>query len=367
MRSPPFRSDLSRVAPYRAVTPLETLAGRYGVLVDDWVKLNQNENPYGPHPDVLEAVRHVQFHRYPDNSVTALVDAIAQYVDLEPGRVVVGAGGDEIIDVIFRLFLDPGDEIISFPPTFGFYSVAAGLSRASVVHVPRDDAFRVDVESAREALTKRTKLIVLCSPNNPTGNQTQLADVERLLALGPHILVDEAYVEFADCSARALLEGHPRLMIVRTFSKWAGLAGLRLGYGLFSKEVADAMRRVKPAYTVSSVAQAAGLAALRHSKGDAVARVRRTAHTLHLSLQSNSLLSPSPTDANFVYCRMREGIDLDRVYQALLRKGVLVRRFDQPPALRISVGTDAEVERLLSALRTVEIELTESRLEPAAQ
>ncbi len=167
-----LRSDADKLRLYRAVDTLETLSRRYGVAPEDWIKLNQNENPYGSVPEAQEALRHLPLERYPDSQSLALRDSLARYCSAPMERIVVGNGGDELIDLVLRLLIDPGDEVITCTPTFGFYSVVASLNRAHVVEARRNEAFEVEVQEVRRHIRSNTKVIFLCSPNNPTGTLT---------------------------------------------------------------------------------------------------------------------------------------------------------------------------------------------------
>jgi histidinol-phosphate aminotransferase len=350
-----FRSDFEEVQTYRTVLTLEQLSDKYGIAVGEWVKLNQNENPYGPVPEAVEAMAEVAFHRYPDSQVKRLRDELADYCNAPFHNIIAGNGGDEVIDFIFRLFIDAGDEVISCPPTFGFYSVVSTLNRARLIAVPRDEDYRVDVQSITASVTERTKLILLCNPNNPTGTLTSRADISRLLALDVPLLVDEAYMEFSGETVADLIGEYPHLMVVRTLSKWCGLAGLRIGYGIFSREIASALHSLKPAYTVSAASDAAGAASLRRRDAllETVALLRRSVQSIEEELRQFRFLSVAPSRANYVYCRLTDGSNIEWLYEGLLRRGILPRHFPEQKALRITAGTVSENVRLFEALHDI--------------
>lgn len=350
-----YRHDFENVEVYKVVQTLEALSQRYGIPVSAWVKLNQNENPYGPVPEAVAALKEMSLHRYPDSSTTQLREALADYCGVAADRIIAGNGGDEIIDVIFRLFIDPDDEAINCPPTFGFYPVAAKLNRARLVPVPRDNQWRVDVEGVKQAITARTKLILLCSPNNPTGNRTDDRDLIKMLEIGIPVLVDEAYFEFAGRTILHLQDAFPHLMVIRTFSKWAGLAGLRVGYGIFSPELVGTVRAVRPAYTVNAAAQAAAVASIKHRRKllRIVDVLRAARDGLVVELARVNLLRVWPSESNFIYCTEGHSCSVSFVYEELLKQGILVRLFANPDAIRITVGTDRENARLLEALAEI--------------
>lgn len=350
-----MRSDFQAADAYRVVQTVEALADRYDIPVSDWVKLNQNENSFGALPAAADAVASVSLHRYPDSTSARLREALAGYCGVSADRIVAGNGGDEIIDVLFRLFIDPGDEVINCPPTFGFYPVAAKLNRARLIAAPRDHRFAIDPAAISQAVGPRTKMILVCSPNNPTGNLTRNEDLIRVLELGVPVMVDEAYAEFSGYSALVLQNEYPHLMLIRTFSKWAGLAGLRVGYGIFSHEIARHVHTIRPAYTVNAAAEAAAIASIS-SRGELLAvvdRVRKLTEALRKELARFGWLSSWPSDANFVYCQAAGSATIGWIYEELLKQGVLVRLFANPDAIRITVGTERENALLIEALTSI--------------
>lgn len=340
--------------PYDAAEPPETLAERAGIPEDQVVKLNANENPYGPSPKALEAARRAdRLHVYPDPAQTAMRRALADYTGAAPEQIVVGNGSDEIIDLVFRAALAPGDRIVNTPPTFGMYDVVAHICGASVVPVERDERFELDVERTLDA-ARGAKLIALASPNNPSGNAAPLAAIERLLNADCIVMVDEAYAEFAGRSVIPLIERHPNLIALRTLSKWAGLAGLRVGYGVMDPAMAEILMRGKPPYNVSQTAEAALLASL----DDAPLLNERAALIVHERERMAGLLAavpgvePLPSEANFILCRLPRGRS-EAALDGLASRGVSARYYPRgglADYLRVSVGTSADTDRLVAAL-----------------
>ena len=217
---------------YQGVEPVEVMAERAGIPQDRIIRLNGNENPYGASPVVAEALASFpNFNHYPDPEQRQLREALSGYVGIEPERIIAGNGSDELIDMLFRMFVGPGDNIINLTPTFGMYSIGAEICGGQAISVPRDENFDIDLEGIKLAITPRTKAIVVCSPNNPTGNMPSEAEVRALLDTGILVIVDEAYYEFNGNTLLPLLDEYPNLVVLRTFSKWAGLAGLRIGSG----------------------------------------------------------------------------------------------------------------------------------------
>ena len=233
-----IRPHLLNLRTYDAVVAPDVLASKAGIPERNIVKLNGNENPYGCSPLVREAVLKVPMHIYPDPEQSKMREALSKYTGLDPGNIVVGAGADELIDLLFRLFVSPGDTILDFEPTFGMYSFCANVAGGKVLFVQRDDEFEIDLEEAIAAINNSTKIIFVTSPNNPTGNIATESQIRSILDTGIIVVVDEAYYEFCGETALPLLEEYSNLVVLRTFSKWAGLAGLRVGLGVMSPDIA---------------------------------------------------------------------------------------------------------------------------------
>jgi histidinol-phosphate aminotransferase len=347
--------------PYVPIQPFEVVSSRLGRAPADIIKLDANENPYGPSPRVRAALAALPFpHIYPDPESTALRAALARDTGLPVENLLVGAGADELIDLIMRLFLQPGDVIVDCPPTFGMYSFDAAIHAASVARLPRRADFSVDVPNleARFASREKTpKLIFLTSPNNPDGSVIEDSDLMRLLALPAAIVLDEAYVEFHGPSRIQWVLTYQNLIVLRTFSKRAGLAGLRVGYGGFPAALMPHLWKIKQPYNVNVAANAAALAALEDPDhlAQTVATLTTERSRLAAALAAIDYLKPYPSRANFILCRVvdRDALTLK---QALEANGILVRFFNKPgltDCLRISVGKPEHTDRLLSTLRTL--------------
>jgi histidinol-phosphate aminotransferase len=340
---------------YEAVDPPEVLAERAGIPESQVVKLNGNENPYGPSPRVMEALANLdRVHIYPDPQQVALREAIGHYMDVAPEYIVAGNGSDEIIDLLFRALLGPGAGVVNCTPTFGMYSFTAHVVGAKAIEVPRNDEFQIDVPKVIKTALTSSKIVVLASPNNPTGNSVPVADIQRLLDAGLLVILDEAYGEFGGESVVQMVASHSNLVVLRTFSKWAGLAGLRVGYGVMAPALAEVIMRAKPPYNVSQAAEAAVLASLDDLPyiRERVSWMVREKQRLYGLLNDVSGLDACPSDANFILCRTPENRG-QRVYEALARRGVFVRYFSNPRLrdyVRISVGTPEETDRLMDAL-----------------
>ncbi|WP_322512216.1 histidinol-phosphate transaminase [Chloroflexus sp.] len=358
-----IRPEIADLEAYTPIVPLEVLAARLGLPVERIVKLDANENPYGPAPAALAALQHTAtYHIYPDPEQTALRAALAAYTGRPPEEILCGAGADELIDLVLRLIINPGDAIIDCPPTFGMYRFDAGICGGRVITVPRHADFSLDLPAIERAATQGAKAIFLTAPNNPTGNPLPRAELLRVLALPLLVVVDEAYVEFAEpgrppVGASDLLDHHSNLVVLRTFSKWAGLAGLRVGYGLFPRWLIAQLWKIKQPYNVSVAAQAAAIASLEsvaelHQRVQAIVTER---DRLFARLREFPFLTPFPSVANFILCRV-EGRDARELKLALEQRGVLVRHYRTPLLdgyIRISVGTPTQTDALLTALAEV--------------
>ncbi len=353
--------------PYTPIVPFEVLSKRLGRRPETIVKLDANENPYGPSPRVRERLAaYPYYHIYPDPQQEQLREALASYVGVPSAHILPGHGADELIDLLCRLFLEPGDVVINAPPTFGMYEFDAALSMGRVVHIWRDEHFRVNVKHIAHAVAQvnvqgngRAKLVFITSPNNPDGSLLSPEDLETLLSLPVMVVIDEAYIEFAGRSSFATwVPERENLIVLRTFSKWAGLAGLRLGYGIFPGWLMPYLWRFKQPYNVNVAATVAGLAALedRDYYERTTAAIIRERDRLYRELGQFSFLRPYPSHANFVLCRV-EGVNARELKGWLEQRGILVRYFRKPGlenCIRVSAGKPEHTDALLAALREYE-------------
>ncbi len=364
---------LSGLEEYTPIQPFEVLSRRLGIPASQIVKLDANENPYGPLPAVAEALaEYPYYHIYPDPQQSELREALSGFVGVPAEHILPGQGADELLDYICRLFLSPGDAIINTPPTFGMYSFDAKLQGGQVIDVWRREDYSVDVAGIEKILgigysarvtdapisnpqSPIPKILFLTSPNNPSGTWLGDEDLRRLLALPLVVVLDEAYVEFANQPSRAdWVLAHDNLIVLRTFSKAAGIAGLRLGYGIFPAWLMPYLWKFKQPYNVNVAASVAGLASLRHTDQiiAVVEKLKSERDRLYAALSAIPYLRPHPSEANFVLCRV-EGRDAGELKQALERQGILVRYYNKPGldnCIRISVGRPEQTDRLLEAL-----------------
>ena len=351
-----FRQDLTELLPYEAVDSPEALAKIAGIPAEEIIKLNANENPYGPSPRVQEALgRYRAYHVYPDAQQNALRRALEEYTGMSADHILVGAGADELIDLVLRATLEPGDKVINCPPTFGMYAFSTHVNGGSLVSIPRDDEFQVDLPGVKKAIGSRTKAIFLASPNNPTGNLAPEDLVLSLLEEDILVVIDETYFEFSGQTVAPLISVHPNLVVLRTLSKWAGLAGLRLGYGIMAPSLLQLLMKIKQPYNINAAAEVALLASLkdvaylRHNI-DALVQERDRLFSRLALVQG---ISPRPSLGNFLLCDISGG-KATQVFQGLARRGIFVRYFDTPrlkDSLRISIGKPEHTDALVEALK----------------
>ena len=353
-----IRPDLIAFGGYSASTSPETLEGKVEVPVEDIIKLDANENPYGCSPRVSQALaKYSHFNIYPDDGQTRLRKLLAGYAGVDTRHIVAAGGSNQLIDLILRLLIIKGDEVINCVPTFGIYSFSTELCGGTLIEVPRKEDFTVNGNAVKAAITKRTKMIFLANPNNPTGTIIPRQDIAEILETGVPVMVDEAYYEFSGQTVAPLIGQYENLMVLRTFSKWAGLAGLRIGYGLFPPKIADYLLRIKIPYNVN----VAALVAIEESLKDidylmgTVKAIIAERERLFGELKKLKWLKPFPSQANFILCSVLKG-KASQLRQKLQEKGILVRYFDQPllrDFVRISVGKPEHTDALIKALHEI--------------
>lgn len=341
------RPELLALAPYSSA---RMEAGAAAVM------LNANESPWAPPGDDGRAL-----NRYPQPQPQQLIERLAEIYEVSPRQVLVGRGSDEAIDLLVRGFCRPGrDAVAMCPPTFGMYAVCAGIQGAQVLPIALTADFSVDVDAVLSTVTATTKLLFLCSPNNPTGGLVRLADIERLasaLAGRCLVIVDEAYIEFSDAvSASSLLAAHENLGVLRTLSKAWALAGARIGVLLAHPQIVRFLRRIMPPYPLPTPCIVAALAALDDEGHEQMRRriviTRSERDRVGEALQQIAgVRSVLRSQANFLAVQFE---DSERVYRQLLGGGIVVRNLSAYPGLagflRISIGTPQENSLLLDVL-----------------
>jgi histidinol-phosphate aminotransferase len=354
-----WRDVIERIIPYQAGPALEEIERQYGSVV----RLSANENPLGASPRVVAAVAREasRIHLYPDGGSTALREALGRQLGVRPAQLVVANGADELLTLIGLAAFDTGDEIVIPDPSFEPYATVTEIAGAHIVKSPLV-GYHIALEDVRRRVTPRTKAIMLCSPHNPATTIVPRAPLLALLsALGddpPLLVLDEAYGDFVDDpeypDAIGLLPRFPRILILRTFSKIAGLAGLRVGYAVGTEETIDRLNRVRAPYNVNRLGQVAALAAVEDREHREKTRQLVLAERAFLSreLASRGFLFP-PSQANFLLVKVP---DASSARDALARAGILVRdgaAVGFPGHLRISIGLRETNERLVKVLESV--------------
>jgi len=353
-----IRSDLVAFGGYAASKSPETLEGQVEVPVESIIKLDANENPYGCSSRVSQALATYPYlNVYPDAGQIKLRELLQGYTGVSAEHIVASSGGDQLIDLVLRLFLEPGDEVINCIPTFAMFEFSTKMCGGRVVEVHRDENFAIDVSAVKAAISKKTKIIILANPNNPTGTIMSKQDILEIVDTGLPVLVDEAYYEFCGETVAPLVSKYRNLMVLRTFSKWAGLAGLRVGYGLFPSEIASYLLRIKLPYSVNVAALVAVKESLKDINYlmDRVKDIIAERERLFSELRKLKFLKPFPSLANFILCSVLGG-KASELQQKLQDRGILVRYFDKPllrDSIRISVGKPEHTDKLVKALREI--------------
>ncbi len=357
-----FKNEVASINPYVPGKPVEELQRELGLK--DIEKLASNENPLGPSPKAIEAIRKEaeNVNIYPDANSTKLKEKLAEKHGLTPNHIVIGNGGEELLKIIAETFMNPGDEAIMASPSFGKYASEVLFMGGVAIQVPLK-GYDQDFEEFIKKVNDKTKLIFICNPNNPTGNIMTKADVKHLLKNIPEnvvVVFDEAYYDYAVKNPEypetiGMLKERPNTIILRTFSKVAGIAAVRVGYLLTSEEIAGAMNKVKLVFSVNRLAQAAAMGALEDKE--------HIQKTVELNYKSLSLMEKYfeenkfeyiKSNANFIFVNIKK--DSKMVFQKLLQKGVIIRAgylWGWDNWLRVSTGTIEQTEKFIAKLSEV--------------
>lgn len=332
----------------KAMKPYSSARDEFKDLKADMVFLDANENPF-----------ETTLNRYPDPQQTALKELISKQKELPINQVLLGNGSDEVLDLIVRAFCEPNqDSILTLPPTYGMYGVLAQLNSIENIEVSLSKDFNINVDQVLKQVKPSTKLLFICSPNNPSGNIMDVNAVTRLLkAFDGLVVIDEAYIDFTTIESwTQRLNAFPNLMVTQTLSKAYGLAGIRLGTCYASKEIIAVLNKIKPPYNINSLTQQAAIEALQNNEvSDQVSSILREREKLANALASCFFVKKIyPSDANFILIKVD---DANKRYDELLRHGIVIRnrttQLGCENCLRISLGTPAENKQLLTLLNTL--------------
>jgi histidinol-phosphate aminotransferase len=349
---------INTINPYVPGKPIEELERELGIAGS--IKLASNENPIGPSPLAIKALRKGMndLNRYPDGSCYYLRQALSESLQVKPEEIIFGNGSNEIIELAVRTFLVPGDEAIMAHPSFVVYSTIVQAVQGKNIIVPLKD-WRHDLQEMVSRITKKTKLVFIANPNNPTGTINTRTEMNAFMEKVPEgvlVVVDEAYYEYVTDSEYADSMQYFRkgrnILILRTFSKIYGLAGLRIGYGTAGAEIIAAMNRVRQPFNINSLAQKAAVAALRDEKHLAKTKLVNEKGKKYLYKNLDALkIAYVPTDANFIYIHLKDKT-APQIYDSLLKKGVIIRPMGNN-AIRVTIGLPEENKRFIETMETV--------------
>ena len=349
--------DIASLSPYVPGKPIEELQRELGLA--RVIKLASNENPLGPSPKALAALvgGHDSLHRYPDGGAYRLRQALADRWKVSLDHIILGNGSDEVLGLLARTFLAPGDEAVMADQTFVIYKMEVTAAHGKAVIVPLVN-WTHDLDGMAKAITPKTRLVFLCNPNNPTGTMVAADAVARFMAKVPEdviVVFDEAYLEYVRDphfpeSLQYVAQGR-NAIVLRTFSKIYGLAGLRIGYGITTPEITNCLNRVRPPFNANTLAQRAALAALGDDEHVAKSRAVNVAGMQQLESGLRALgFAMIPSQANFVYFDVKR--DGRALFDALLREGVIVRHIEGT-MLRVTIGQPDENDAFLTSLKKV--------------
>lgn len=351
---------LRELSPYEPGKPIEDVARELGLQPHEIIKLASNENPLGPSPKALAAMQEtlLRSHFYPDGGGFYLREAIAAKTGLKRENVILGCGSNEIIELIGKAFLNPGDEIVTARHAFIVYKLMATLFGATTVEVP-DPGFAHDLDAMLAAITPKTREVFIANPNNPTGTLLTSDQLDRFMDRVPEnviVVLDEAYYEFLPeppDTLRYVREGR-NVVVLRTFSKIQGLANLRVGYGIARADLVEVLQKTRQPFNVNGIAQAGALAGLLDDDHQRQTRELTLQGRAWMEAQFAAMgLEYVPSHANFVLVRVGDG---KAVFQALLKKGVIIRdmnAYGLPEWIRVSIGTMAQNERFVAELKAL--------------
>ncbi len=353
---------IKKIIPYPPGKPIDELYREYGLT--DIIKLASNENPFGPSPKAVDAIKNslINLHRYPDGSSFYLKEAISTHLGVNREEIVIGNGSNELIEFAVKAVACPGFEVISSFPSFLMYSKFVQVSGGKNIVIRLKD-FSHDLDEILKNVTDKTKLIFLDNPNNPTGSvfsKAVFSDFMKKLPQNILVVLDEAYMEFVKHGVDTvkgieLFRHDPRIMFIRTFSKVYGLAGLRLGFGIMNEELANLLDRVRQPFNVNSLAQIAGVEAIKDTD-----HLNKTLQTTwegiaYFEKELGAMgYKAYPSNTNFILIDIKR--DAKTVYEAMLRKGVIIRAmgaYDLKNFIRISIGLSQDNIRCMEGLREV--------------
>ena len=345
----------------------DEIAQEFNLNKDEIIKLGSNENPWGPSPKAMEAIKEEikSINRYPESQLKLLVKEIAEYSGVEDNQVIIGGdGADEIIDVLAKTFIDEGDEFIVPLPSYMYYEYLLQQYGARPVYARWDlDKNELDADSIFEAISDKTKMIFLCSPNNPTGTLIEREVLEDIARKNPEILivVDEAYFEYSEVTNKDLINEFDNIFIIRTMSKVLGLAGMRIGYGLACIEIIEYMHRIKPVFSLTRLSFVAALNTFRDKQyiAESIEKGIESRQYLYEELSKIDSLNVFPSKSNFMLINVKDtGFTASQLALELMKRGIIVRDCTSFKGLdeywiRISICTLEEDKKFIEIIKEV--------------
>ncbi len=361
-----IRPNIKGIPPYVPGKSKEEIAQEFGLDPEKIIKLASNENPFGPSKTAIDAIGTAssKIAVYPDSVARDLIAELSKYLGIKKEQIITGNGSDEILDLTVRLFINEGNEAIISTPTFSVYESLIKIASGTPVFVPlklKKHGFKYDTHGILDNINEKTKLVFICSPNNPTGNLISEEEVKKILERETIVLIDEAYTEFCGSSLIGLINEYENLIITRTFSKAFGLAGLRVGYGIACKKIIDYMFRIKVPFTVNTVAQKAAIAALKdrqHLK-TTIETTKKGRDHLFVELSKIDSIKVYPSNANFLLINVKNtGKTAGKIAERLFKNGIITRdcknfRGLDEYHLRVSIGTMEENLKFLKEFRHI--------------
>ena len=361
------RSIIDEYKTYVPGRSKKEIAEKYGIKEEDIIKLGSNENPWGPSPMAMDAIKKEikSINRYPESQLKELVSEIADYAGVEDNQVIIGGdGADEIIDVLAKTFIDEGDEFIVPLPSYMYYEYLLKQYGANPVYARWDlDKNELDVDSIFDAITERTKMMFLCTPNNPTGTLIDKDVLRKIASQNPEILIviDEAYFEYSEVTNKDLINEFDNIFIIRTMSKVLGLAGMRIGYGLACEQIIEYMHRIKPVFSLTRLSFVAALNTFRDKDyiEDSIKKGIESRQYLYDELSKIDSLNVFPSKSNFMLIGVKDtGFTASQMALELMKRGIIVRDCTSFKGLdeywiRISICTLEEDKKFIEIIKEV--------------
>ncbi len=353
-----INDHIKKLSPYNPVDPNKKFSEMFNLDPGKIIRLNANENPFGPLEEVYDFMDEIPVNIYPDPNQDELRDKLSLYTGASKKNIIAGSGADELIEIIFKLFCKKGDTLVDIEPTFGMYSFLAESIGMNVVKLQSNEDWDFDLERIKQIIDENNVTVLfLASPNNPTGNLVEYHKLISLLAMDLIVVVDETYYEFSNTSSVDLLKEYRNLIILRSFSKWAGLAGLRGGYMVANEEIINTVFKVKQPYNVNVVAERAAILTLTNPEPllENIKIIIDERNKFDQFLNNLPDATPFPSNGNFILCKFAKKSN-DFIFNKLAREGIFVRSFSEEilkDCLRFTIGTPTQMSKVQKELEKI--------------